>query len=64
VNIGNWRRKFFDEFAHDNQFDPLDAEKWYHISKNDVINAVSYFILLVVISLNFLEGRSGVDKYL
>jgi hypothetical protein len=35
------QRKFFDEYAVSKQFDPLDAEKWYSISKKDIIRAVS-----------------------
>jgi len=41
---GNWkdpehRRKFFEEFAKSKQFHPLDAERWYSITKKEVINA-------------------------
>jgi len=33
------RRKFLDEFAKSKHFDPLDAEKWYSITKEDIIRA-------------------------
>jgi ribonucleotide reductase alpha subunit len=29
-------RKFFDEFAHENGFDPLVAKNWYQISTFDI----------------------------
>jgi hypothetical protein len=32
------RRKFFDEFAKSMNFDPLDDEKWYCISKKDIMH--------------------------
>jgi hypothetical protein len=34
------RRKFFNEFAKSKRFDPLDADKWYTITKKDVLSAV------------------------
>jgi hypothetical protein len=33
-------RKFFDDFATSNNFDPLDAEKWYMVTGKEVANAV------------------------
>jgi len=38
-------RKFFDRFADSKQFDPLDAEKWYSISKQDIKQAGGNSIL-------------------
>ena len=35
------QREFFDVFARSKNFDPLDAEKWYSITRRDVLNAVS-----------------------
>jgi hypothetical protein len=32
----NARRKFFDDFAQDRGFDPLDVNAWYKITSNDV----------------------------
>jgi hypothetical protein len=31
------RRKFFDEFARSKKFNPLDADKWYFISKKEIL---------------------------
>jgi len=30
------QRKFFDDFAKSKQFDPLDAEKWYSITRKEI----------------------------
>jgi hypothetical protein len=35
------RRKFFDEFAKSKNFNPLDAENWYSITKAQILQAVS-----------------------
>jgi len=32
-------RKFFDKFAQSKQFDPLDAEKWYSITRKEITSA-------------------------
>jgi len=41
---GDWsspmkQRQFFDELALSKQFSPLDAEKWYSITQDDVVKA-------------------------
>jgi len=35
------RKKFFDWFARSQKFNPLDAEKWYSVSYDDIKRAVS-----------------------
>jgi hypothetical protein len=35
---------FFVEVAKSKNFDPLDAEKWYSISRKDILEAVSPFL--------------------
>jgi hypothetical protein len=34
------RRKFFDEFAKSQNFHPLDAEKWYRVTGQQIKKAV------------------------
>jgi hypothetical protein len=34
-------RKFFDEFARSKNFDPLDAEQWYSITKTEIQKMVN-----------------------
>lgn len=31
------RRKFFEDFAHSNSFDPLLAENWYSIPRDKIL---------------------------
>ena len=38
------RRKFFDKFAKSNNFDPLEADNWYSVSRVEITNAVSKVI--------------------
>ncbi len=45
----NWkdatsRRMFFDNFALEKQFDPLNSDCWYNIKIKDVANKVFPFI--------------------
>ncbi len=35
------RRNFFDTFASSKNFDPLDPEKWYSVTKSEIRRAVS-----------------------
>jgi hypothetical protein len=35
------RRRFFDQFAESRDFHPLDAEKWYAVTKNKIRLAVT-----------------------
>jgi len=35
-------RNFFDEFAKSNNFNPLDTERWYSVTRKEVLRAVSY----------------------
>jgi hypothetical protein len=37
------RRKFTDEFAKSNDFNPLDAEKWYTIKLRDIKKTVYFY---------------------
>jgi hypothetical protein len=37
--------KFFFQFAKSKNSDPLDAEKWYSISRKDLLEAVCPFLL-------------------
>jgi hypothetical protein len=39
------RRRFFDEFARIKQFDPLDAEAWYSITRDEIRKADVFVIL-------------------
>jgi hypothetical protein len=43
------RRRFFDLFAHSKQFNPLDAQKWLLISQKDILRAVRYKFLLILL---------------
>jgi len=33
------QRKFFDGFARSKNFNPLDAQQWYSVTRNDIISA-------------------------
>jgi hypothetical protein len=35
-------REFLDEFARSNKFNPLDSEKWYNVTQNQIICAVRF----------------------
>ena len=39
-------RRFFDDYAAKNNFDPLVPENWYKVSHTDLINAKVLFVLL------------------
>lgn len=39
------QRKFFDEFAKFNNFDPLDAEKWSSVTRQHIIERGGYEVL-------------------
>jgi hypothetical protein len=39
--VPSQQRKFFDRFARTHNFDPLEAEKWYGITQQDILHAVS-----------------------
>lgn len=32
-----YRKRFFESFAKDNEFDPLVAENWYNITKKQIL---------------------------
>jgi len=42
-NKAETRRKFFEEFAKDNGFDPLNPQHWYSVRKKNImaINGIS-----------------------
>lgn len=40
VAAADHQRNFFDTFAKSRHFDPLDAEKWQSIRREDIVNAV------------------------
>jgi len=43
------RLEFFEEFAKENQFDPLIMENWYSRTKSDIFSyKVSIYLLLLV----------------
>jgi hypothetical protein len=50
------RRKFFDDFAKLKKFSPLDTEKWYSITRKEMLRYVSEFLSFAE-SNSFLEGR-------
>lgn len=40
------RRKFFENFAREKGFDPLDSHSWYSVSRNSILtHPVNLFIL-------------------
>jgi hypothetical protein len=39
--ISDLKRDFLAEFARSKNFDPLNAEKWYSITRKDILQAVS-----------------------
>jgi len=39
-------RKFLNEFAESKKFNPLDAEKWYSVTKKEIITAGGGRLLL------------------
>jgi hypothetical protein len=55
------RRKYLDEFAKSNKFDPLDADKWYTVSNRDIAQAVSFLeILAFYLTLFYFKGGNKV----
>eukprot|EP00026_Physarum_polycephalum_P000846 Phypoly_transcript_00847.p1 GENE.Phypoly_transcript_00847~~Phypoly_transcript_00847.p1 ORF type:complete len:1309 (+),score=236.62 Phypoly_transcript_00847:226-3927(+) len=40
------RRKFFEDFARENGFDPLNPENWYHQSRDKIMERKSSFSVL------------------
>jgi len=44
------QRKFFDEFARSKNFNPLDSEKWYFVSQQEIHKAGGSGLL------NYYEG--------
>ena len=38
-NIAYNRRKFFTNYAHEHEFDPLNPNQWYLQSKNSILSA-------------------------
>jgi hypothetical protein len=59
------RRTFFDKFAKAKKFNPLDADKWYSITRNEVLHAVSWIIILIYKSFcePFFQGGKGILQY-
>jgi len=56
-----WKaRKFFDGFARSRKFNPLDAEKWYSVTHNEIIRAGGGKLLL---SYNGSHIRSLMQVY-
>ncbi len=52
-------RKFFDEFAKSKNFNPLDSERWYAVTKKEILRAVSFLIILIIsfVSDEYLRGE-------
>jgi hypothetical protein len=47
MSLGNTRRRiFFDDFAKSKHFDPLDVEKWYSVTKREIVKAVSGILFM------------------
>ncbi len=50
-------RRFFDSFARSKEFNPLDAEKWYSVTYNEIARAVSFGPNIVsLINLPLFKG--------
>jgi hypothetical protein len=50
------QRKFFDEFAKSNNFSPLDADKWYLVTLQQIRKAVCVKNKNVLISYFVFKG--------
>jgi len=53
-------RRFFDKFANSRQFNPLDSQKWYAISKKDLIKAGGSGILNVYYKGSYIKALTKV----
>jgi hypothetical protein len=62
------RRMFLDHFAKFRNFDPLDAEKWYSITRNQLVKAVRFSTCPLICNLHLMfcfdsQGGIGVLNY-
>ena len=48
-------RKFMEEYARDNRFDPLVPENWYSVERSDIVKEVCLFLYCLYIF--YLECR-------
>ena len=65
ILLSDWKtleqhRTFFDKLAQSKQFNPLDAAKWFSITRSDVTIAVcSFSSKLQNITVNYLSFQKG-----
>lgn len=66
IQVNDWtevanQRKFFDNFAKENNFDPLNPDNWYKVERRDVFEQVTIYL---AISKLIISGWSRTVSWL